>query len=306
MKTFEKLIKVFSKVIIKNLNVGDVSYWLYKKIKNMSVEELAEYLISEYQDIEPKKLTKGQKAELKYFLNCRKKTIMSNINDKWLIDNVELVEDYSNLDKNQSYDIQKLLNDDEGILSFIDYLSFKKHRIETGILPTNELNFEINLHGISDISQIINRTILGVRDTTTINRFTHIIDKDGNILIDIGVKRNTFKYDLNKLVNKNFKIKLENKIYSIQIEDEVPEVLGKCDFTTFNSEKSLIIGGLKTGDTIGSWSEFWLLGIKLWNKDFSMELKPAYDLSGNLSLYDTISENYYALIDENVIPIVEE
>lgn len=296
MKNYEKYGVELTALLKKNWNVNDISPTLYNTCKSMGVDEMNEYLQSQWVDNEPKILKKEQKIELEYVYQRRGHNPLQFIGTQWFAGPFELIEDYYQFDKTQKYDIKYILENEQSEVVFADKIAFNKNYLDLNYFANANTNFEFRIGGIADIKQIFNRTLIGTRTADYKDRFTHIISNTGDIFIDIGTKRNTIQYNINEFVGNEITFKLENKVYSIKINNGDFIELGTCLFTEFTSTLPLIFGALNTSGTITSYSKFDLKYLNVGDNTTKITLKPAYDVEGNLALYDTTNNKYFHLV----------
>lgn len=296
MKNYEKYGVELSTLLKKNWNIIDISPTLYNTCKNMGVDELNEYLQREWVDNEPKILTKEQRNELEYVYLRRGNNPLKFIGTIWFAGSFELIEDYYQFDKTQEYDIKYILENEQSEVVYADKISFNKNYLDLNYFANQNTNFEFRIGGINDIKQIFNRTLIGTRTADYKDRFTHIISNTGDIFVDIGTKRNTIQYNVNEFVGNEVTFKLENKVYSIKLNNGNFIELGSCLSTDFTSTIPLIFGALNTSGTITSHSQFDLKYLNISDASTMITLKPAYDVEGSLALYDTTNNKYFYLV----------
>lgn len=292
MKNIEKYINELSSILKENITIDNIPTYLFGIIKNMNVDELATFLMSEYKDIAPKKLTELQRKELEYMNQRRKKSNLVSNNELWYADTIELVEDYSQFIKGQVYDIARVLENDDNAIVYAEYINFdnrKRNYIELDYKANQNTNIEFKFK-ISDIRQIFNRNLFGTRDVDYKNRFGFTVTKDGDIYIDIGTKRNTVSYNINDFVGATSTIKLVDKVLTIQINNGDIINLGTMVSTDFTSDLDLVFGALKTGDSITGNVNIDLSYLKVWDTSKSIAIKPIYNDLGKIVLYDEISK----------------
>lgn len=293
MKNIEKYINELSSILKENITIDNIPTYLFGIIKNMNVDELATFLMSEYKDIAPKKLTELQRKELEYMNQRRKKSNLVSNNELWYADTIELVEDYSQFIKGQVYDIARVLENDDNAIVYADYIYLdnkKRNYIELDYLPNQDTNFEFKFSGVSNISQVFNRTLLGIRTTDFKNRFSLMLAKAGDLWLDIGTKRNTIIYNQNDFVDNTVTIKMVDKVFSIQLNNGDVIELGTMLSTDFVSELNFVFGALKTGEAITSNVNINLHYLKVWDTSKSIAIKPIYNDLGKIVLYDEISQ----------------
>ena len=289
MKNFESYIDEFTPILKAHIDINNVPEYLFAELRNKTVNELKAFLIEDYKDISPKKLTEFQKVELKYMLERRKLETI-HYNGTWRAGDIILAEDYSNFNQSQEYSISKLLMMNEIALVFADTFHMYRKSLDFGYLPNHNTNIEFQFKGITDIAQIMGKAFYGVRTPDSKNRFVFMISNTGNILIDIGTKRTTIStFDITKFLNSVVTVKLIDKRLSIQINDEAPVDLGEVTFTEFVSTLTLIFGGVKTGEIIGAWVQLDLNYLKVYDINNTHLIKPVYNDLGDVIPWDTIA-----------------
>ena len=310
MNNFDRYSSALCDILKDRINIDNVPDYLYERIKNYSVSELENFLKDSYTDIEPKKITENQTAELKYM----QKRGMANIaflNGIWSAVGsspaISLIEQYEVLDTTQTYSIEWLLATDKSRIIYVDSVPLKKQYFSTGVFPTEKTNFEFKFNGIKDTAQIKNRTLFGTRESGAENRYTLIISAAGEIQVDIGKIRNYVDFDIERFVNADVAIRLENyeltikvggETYKPQISKDTKDgrvVIEKLAYTTLVSPKSLPVGCLQTGEVLQSWSEYNFKSILLYDGTNKAHFKGAYTPEAAVGIYEAVKGTYAEL-----------
>lgn len=291
MKNFEKYIVDFAKIIKATMNVNNIPKYLYERCQAMNIDEIVAFLVKDWEDISPKKLTKEQREELEYMAKRGKKFINFE-KGLWYAETLDLINDYPQLNNEQIYSIDILLQFPDDEIVFADKITFSKNYIDIPldmIKASNKLNFEFKISGIKDIKQIVNRCLLGSWNEYK-DRFSNIIKSASEINLDCGTKRTTFTYNVDNFVNNEVTLKLENNQYYIRINNSDFELLGEVSNTVFESEIPLTFGALRRNAIISSYSEFDLHYLKMWNETQTIEVKPIFNENGEIVPYEINSE----------------